>query len=89
MTDRLSLDLFVGQGTRIIFEKLQATGDWLGKSVKEWNGDLHDIKVVNDQAGCCIKDIQEYAEMAKDSKHHEDILLVVINICPRQLLWFI
>ena len=36
-----------------------------------------DLKVVNDLAERCIKDIQEYANIAKDSDRREDILLVV------------
>jgi len=33
--------------------------------------------VVNDVAERCIKDIAEYANKAKDSKHRDEILLVV------------
>ena len=77
--DQLLLDLFVGQRTWLIFEKLEATRDWLWKSVKERNNDLYDIKAVNDLVGHCIKDNQEYAEMAKDSTYRDDIVLVVTD----------
>ena len=35
-----------------------------------------DLKVVNDLAERCIKDIQEYANLSKDSAHKDNILLV-------------
>ena len=38
---------------------------------------LSDLKVVNDAAERCIKDIQEYKNAANDSAHRKDILLVV------------
>ena len=38
---------------------------------------LKDLKVDHDLAERCIKDIEEYAELAKDSQYREDILLVV------------
>ena len=38
---------------------------------------LKDLKVVNDLAERCIKDIQQYADLSKDSAHRDNILLVV------------
>ena len=38
---------------------------------------VRDLKVVNDLAERCIKDIQEYANLAKDSVHRDNILLFV------------
>ena len=57
----------------------KASGDCLWKSIKERNNDLYDIKAVNDLVGRCIKDIQEYTEMAKDFKYRDDIVLVVTD----------
>lgn len=57
----------------------KASGDCLSKSVKERNNDLYDLKAVNDLVGRCIKDTQEYAEMAKDFKYRDDIVLVVTD----------
>ena len=37
---------------------------------------IEQLKVVNDLAERCIKDIQEYADLAKDSRYQEDILVV-------------
>ena len=58
----------------------------MSAEVVEWNEDdeykmmlrvLKDLKVVNDLAERCIKDIQEYANLSKDSAHRDNILLVV------------
>ena len=49
---------------------------------------LKDWKVVNDLAERCIKDIQDYVHLAKDSTYREDILFVVSNHCEVfQDLW--
>ena len=40
---------------------------------------LKDLKVVNDLAERCIKDIQEYTNLSKDSAHKDNILLVVAD----------
>ena len=37
---------------------------------------LGDIKVVNDLAERCVKDVQTYADLAKDSEYREDILVI-------------
>lgn len=39
-------------------------------------GSLHVLKVVNDLAEQCVKDIQEYADLAKDSHYQQDIPIV-------------
>ena len=44
---------------------------------------IMDLKVVNDTAERCIKDIQEHANLAKDSQYQEDILLVATDHTPR------
>jgi hypothetical protein len=80
------LDSFIGVRSWLLFEKLQADGAWLENEPEVWNYDteyqrmkecVKDLKVVNDLAERCIKDIQEYADLANDSKYREDILLVV------------
>ena len=67
---------------------METNGDWLRNEVNEWeNSDQYvrmktcvsDLKVVNDVAERCIKDIQEYADAAKDSKYQDDILLVATD----------
>ena len=40
---------------------------------------LKDLKVVNDIAEQCIKDITEYANMVKDSVHRDEVLLNVME----------
>ena len=80
-----SLDLFIGERSWLFFDKFQADGQWLHKNAVEWDINdtytkmkkcIMDLKVVNDTAERCIKDIQEYANLAKYSQYQEDILLV-------------
>ena len=86
MTSTPRLDSFVGSRSWLLFDKLGAVGNWMSAEVVEWNEDdeykmmlrvLKDLKVVNDLAERCIKDIQEYADLSKDSAHRNNILLVV------------
>ena len=86
MTANPSLHTFVGERSWLVFHKLGAVGQWLHGGVTGWSDTdeykmMHnvfkDLKVVNDLAERCIKDIQEYANIAKDSDRREDILLVV------------
>ena len=76
MSRRPSLDSFVGKRSWSLFEKLHAVGNWLQLEVGDWSKTdeykrmrscLSDLKVVNDLAERCVKDIQEYADLAKDS----------------------
>ena len=85
MTDQPTLDSFIGPRSWILFHKLSASGLWLNKDVEEWPEDeeykrietfLHDLKVVNDLAERCVGAVQTYRNMAKDSVHREEILLV-------------
>ena len=82
------MDSFVGERSWLIFDKLHAAGAWLGQSVDEWDNNdeymkiktcLQDLKVVNDLAERYIKDVQEYADLAKDSKYQEDIVLIATD----------
>ena len=43
------------------------------------DGFIRDLKVVNDLAERCVKDVQDYKNTAKDSVHREEILKVVID----------
>ena len=88
MTQNPKMDSFVGHKSWLIFNKMNAAGHWLHKNVDEWEDDteyirmkncLKDLKVVNDLAERCIKDIQEYANLAKDSQYQEDILIVATD----------
>ena len=85
MTDQPTLDSFIGPRSWILFHKLSASGLWLNKDVEEWPEDeeykrietfLHDLKVVNDLAERCVGAVQTYRNMAKDSVHRDEILLV-------------
>ncbi len=80
------LHALVGQRSWLVFHFLHAGTDWLQQPVHQWENDaeyvrigsfIQDLSVVNDVAERCIKDITEYAEMARDSAHREKILLVV------------
>lgn len=86
MTTNPSLHTFVGKRSWLLFHKLDATGQWLHEDVFNWSSNpeyqmmlevIKDLKVVNDLAERCIKDIEEFADAAKDSQYREDILLVV------------
>ena len=76
----------IGNRSWLLFHLLQAGTAWLQNPVRTWTNDvefqrvgafLHDLSVVNDVAERCVKDIGEYAEMARDSTHRENILIVV------------
>ena len=88
MVDNPKLDSFVGPRSWMLFNILHANGTWLQNDVCEWHQNeefarmkaiIKDLKVVNDLAERCIKDIQEYADLAKDSKYREDILIVATD----------
>ena len=52
--------------------------DWLDNEDYTLMKDtIKDLKVVNDAAEPCIKDITEYRDSAQESQYREDILLVV------------
>ena len=71
-----NLRTFIGERSWILFEKLNGHGDWLHLPVAEWETDqeyvkmkavLKDLKVINDPAERCIKDIQDYFDLTTDS----------------------
>ena len=72
----------------MLFQKLNAEGEWLQLPVEEWDIDeefscmkniLNDLKVVNDLAERCIQDIQEYCKLTMDPNYREDILLIATD----------
>ena len=88
MTDSPSLESFVGERSWSIFQKLSANGEWLDLPVEEWENNeefqrikstLSDLKVVNDPAELCIKDIQEYCKLSLDPIYREEILVVATD----------
>ena len=59
-----SLAAFMPQISWLLFHMLGENGEWLLKEVKEWKDDnedvfmcVHDLKVTNDCAERCIKDV--------------------------------
>lgn len=88
MTTNPKLEEFIGPRSWLLFNILNAKGLWLNNNVSEWDEDaeysrmkkcLNELKVVNDLAERCIKDIQEYADLARDSQYREDILIVATD----------
>ena len=80
------LDSFIGERSWLVFDKLAGIGNWLHLDVDLWVNDpeylrlreaILDLKVVNDLAERCVKDVHGYAKLARDSKYREDILMVV------------
>ena len=83
-----SLSFFINEKSWLLFSILKCRGGWLATDVSEWENDqeycqmlscIKDLKVVNDCAERCIKDITEYANAAKDSEYREDILVVATD----------
>ena len=82
------LKSFIGERSWLFFDKLYANGEWLREPVDDWDSDdeyvrmrdiLRDLKVVNDPAERCIKDIQEYCDLTMDPTYKEDILVVATD----------
>ena len=68
-----------------MFDKVGANGAWLNADSEEWvNEEEHqqmsnfsrDLKVVIGLAERCVKDIQDYKNMANDADHRGDLLTV-------------
>ena len=88
MNEEPKLDSFLGQRSWLVFSKLNSDGHWLSTDVHNWQNDpdykrvescLKDLKVVNDLAERCVKDIQAYAKQARDSQYQEDIIIVATD----------
>ncbi len=82
---QLTLDSLAGRKSWLLFELLESDGAWLALPPNQWpaNQDyqsmasvVHHLQVVNDGAERSIKDIQEYADTARDGRHRGEILLV-------------
>jgi hypothetical protein len=80
-----NLVMLVGPQSWLIFDLLDMEGGWLGSPAGTWQEDeeykhmaaiVCHIPVVNDAAERSVKDIQDYASVAKDGKHRENIMLV-------------
>ena len=85
MRDDVCLESFVGEKSWLLFDKLDASGNWLNDEPETWENDseycrislfLRDLKVVNDLAERCVKDVQEYKNFSHDSSHRDEILMV-------------
>ena len=88
MTANPSLDVFVGRKSWLLFHKLEANGEWMDREVQNWSEDaeyrhikglLSDLKVVNDLAERCVKDVEDYANASSDKDHRDNILLVATD----------
>ena len=88
MSNDPTLDIFIGPKSWLIFDKLNANGEWLEDDVEDWQDNeeyvrmkhlLMDLKVVNDLAERCVKDVEEYANASKDPEHRDNILLVATD----------
>ena len=88
LTDQPQLISFMGPYSWLLFHKLSANGEWLQRDPDEWDKDeefkrmqtfLQDLKVVNDLAERCVKDVQDYKDMTKDSKHRDEIIIVATD----------
>ncbi len=84
-TPNATLDQFIGRNSWLLFDKLGCNGAWLALRPDQWQHDaeynhMSDIAkklaVVNDSAERVIKDVQEYANSAKDSVYREAMILV-------------
>ncbi len=84
-TPNVTLDCFVGPRSWLLFERLGSNGTWLALPPNQWEHDadfmrmydvVRQLSVVNDAAERAIKDITEYANVAKDGCYREDIMIV-------------
>ena len=83
--DNLSLSSFIGSRSWLIFHLLENNGSWLNEPPAEWNLNeeyvdmksiISSLSVVNDTAERGIKDIEDYANSAKDGQERDQIILV-------------
>ena len=72
MCENPSLHSFNGQRSWLFFQKIKCNGDWLTSDVELWKDDpeyqtmmsiLVDLKVVNDLAEKCVKDVETYTQI--------------------------
>ena len=67
---------------------MNADGRWLSDDVERWELDdefkfmqnlLFDLKVVNDLAERCVKDVEDFANASKDPEHRDNVILVATD----------
>ena len=72
----------------MVFDILDCEGEWLERDASEWGDDdeylemldlFHDLKVVNDLAERCVKDMEEFVDTTKDVEHRDNVLLVATD----------
>ena len=83
-----NMDYFVGERSLLLFHALNADGGWLSDDVERWELDdkfkfmqnfLFDLKVVNDLAERCVKDVEDFANASKDPEHRDNVILVATD----------
>jgi hypothetical protein len=82
---RPALHEFVTGRTWLFFHLVGIDTEWLRENVEDWQDNINykttldiakDIAVVNDCAERAVKDVEEYANLTKDSAHKDNIILV-------------
>ena len=88
LSDQPSLQVFVGPKSWFLFLQLNADGLWLQSDPENWDNCeeykrmesiLSDLKVVNDLAERCIKDVQDFKDVTTDSTYRDEVLLVATD----------
>ena len=78
----------LGPRSWLLFKMLGLSTAWMKYSADTWKQDpaygeieskLVSMKVVNDLAEICIKDVQEYSQCTTQSDYLEDLLVMAIN----------
>ena len=85
LLDESSLSVFIGPRSWLLFDLLHHRGDCLHEPISDWENSeeylkmatiVAEIAVVNDTAERGVKDIEEYANMAKDGEKRQNMVLV-------------
>ena len=85
MANNPTMDQLIGSKSWLLFSLLGKSGDWLQMPVRLWDTDneyvsmketVSHLEVVNDTAERGVKDIQEYANAARDGGQRGRIILV-------------
>ncbi len=81
----ITLDELIGPNSWLLFHLLHSSDNWLALPPDMWNTDedclqmesiVNGITVVNDAAERGVKDVQDYANAARDGDHRGQIVLV-------------
>ena len=79
------MEQLIGPNSWLLFHLLETNGAWLALPANQWNTDaefsemlavVKNVAVVNDAAERGVKDIQDYANAARDGAHKGRIVLV-------------